>query len=142
MQKLKLKKKKKMKKIVLLSEGDIRDMLLKLFKRHIGREKMIFRGDIFKYIWGDFENYSELQIWWLWRRIYRGLNQLRKSSHAFIVPNKDKYGRWGYYVVKNRGDETFYKELLKNNIRRMKWMMRRCDEAIEKKFYRKYLEEK
>lgn len=136
-QKLEFKRKKN---VTLLTDGDIKERLLRFFKRHIGRENGALRGELFRHVWGSFDNYRPEEIWWLDHRIKQNLNHLRKISNMFVVVDADSDNRRYYYVVKKHGDEKYYIDLLNNTIKKIRWMKARCREAIRNEDYKKYLD--
>lgn len=122
-----------------ITDEQLRNKILRLFKNHIGLENGITRGKIFVKLFGDIESYSEAEAWFMWRQVYRCMNYLRKNSYCFIVVALDERSRWKYYVVTSKEDAKFYKKILKNNIKKLRWLNARCNQAVKEKFYRKFL---
>lgn len=140
MQELKTKKKNKKKVLTILMRSDRQDKLLKFFKDHIGQENAATQRQVFTHLYGKPENYSELQLFFLWTQIRRDMNWLRRTTNCFIGSSRFEGDNYLYYVIKDWKDAKPYIETMKRNIKKCKFMMARCEKAVEKKFYKKFLE--
>lgn len=124
--------------VYLATDGEIRDKLRSIFLRHVGKKNMIPVRDLFHSIWGSMSNYNDYQIWWMYVKMYKILNYMRKTGNAFIVPVKE-HGVKGYCVVTSKSDAEYYQMLLDKYIKRIKWMKKRCNYAINNELYKDYL---
>ena len=121
--------------------GDLTDKVKEVMVEHIGVENEITHGNLFKELFGNQSKYNEIQEWWLWDKAKRAMNWLRKSSNCFIASRQSVPGVWTYFVVRDYHDLDYYKSNLSNNIKKMYSMMRRGEKLVEKKAYKKFVEE-
>jgi hypothetical protein len=124
--------KKKEVRIVLRSDRQI--IIKNLMKKCVGRQNAVTHDKLFETVYGDMDNYSELQIFFLWHRIKQDMNWLRKTTPYFIgvdVSNQN----WYYYIVTNERDAEPYIRLMTNNIKKCEMMRERCKKAVREKWY-------
>lgn len=108
-------------------------VLLEIFKEHIGEENGISIRNLFKEYYGILpENISEFEVWYKFICLQRMLNYLRRKTYAFVVSKGDKY-----FVVTSHEEASEYVMRLNNTIKKIEYMLKRCDEAIDKEFYKK-----
>ncbi len=134
---LKSRKKKKKKFVQVYSRAERQQLIQEIFKSHIGRKNEISQKELFLKIYGELDNYSDLQIWFLWCQIRQDMNWLRKTTFCFIGCRKNK-NRWCYYVIKDEKDAQYYIDILNNTIKKCKFMIKRCNKAVEDEFYKKF----
>src|SRR3990167_669959 len=127
------------KKITTLEE--LNQRIKEVMVEHIGVEKEITKGELFKELFGSPDKYSEIQEWWLWDKVKKAMNWLRRTSNCFISSRQPVKGVWSYFVVKDYKDLDYYKNNLKNNIKRMYSMIDRGEKLVEKKAYKEFEEE-
>ena len=136
---LKTKKKKpivKKRELVFLTRQDRQMMLKKLFKKCIGEGRDITKLELFKALYGNPNNYNELQIFFLWDLIKKDMNWLRRTTNYFIVSKKNDVGSWSFFIVTDWHEADYYINIMNRNIRRSKYMINRCHKAVREKFYR------
>lgn len=127
------------KKITTLEE--LNQRIKEVMVGHIGVSKEITRGELFKALFGSPDKYTEIQEWWLWDKVKKAMNWLRRTSNCFIASRQPVKGVWSYFVVKDYKDLDYYKNNLKNNIKRMYSMIDRGEKLVEKKAYKEFEEE-
>ncbi len=132
-----LNKKKKIlkKEITLLSARELSESIMQIMKRHIGRNSPISQKDLFKRLFGNPNNYSDLQVWFILERIRKAMNWLRRTSHCFVITRRTKYNIYVYFVVKDYDDAAIYIDHLSKVKKRINFMQHRCLKAIEEKFW-------
>jgi hypothetical protein len=135
MQEHKLVAKTKKKVVQILSRDERQEKLKKLFKEHIGREKGISQLFIFRHLYGDPSNYSDMEIFFIWAKIKHDMNWIRKTTKAFIGLERQASG-WKYFVVKDQEDVDPYIALMSKCIERCRYMSRRAQKAVDEKFYK------
>ncbi len=120
---------------------ELTDRIKVVMVKHIGVNKEITKGELFKKLFGNPNNYTEIQYWWLWDKVKHSMNWLRRTSNCFIASRQVVPSVWAYFVVKNRVDLQFYKDTLRSNIRKMYSMIARGEKLVSKKAYKFFLEE-
>lgn len=137
---LKTKKKKKpiqkKRELIFLTSQDRRNKLKKLFKKCIGEGRAITKLQLFKSLYGDPENYSDLQIFYLWDLIKKDMNYLRRTTNYFIVSKKNNVGSWSFFIVTDWYEANYYINIMRRNIKRSKYMIKRCNKAVRERFYK------
>jgi len=123
------------KELVFLARQERQFKLKQLFKKHIGQRKAISQITIFKFVYGNYYNYNELQVFYLWHKLKQDMNWLRKSSNYFIGMMNMK-GLWVYFIIKNYDDAKHYIEILKNTQKKCEYMINKCMEAVRRKQYK------
>lgn len=96
--------------------------------------KSIFR----KHIFGRPELYEPYELWYNWNRIKMAMNWMRKSTKFFVVsrPHEKFKSVWEYYIVVDQNDADVYKGILRNTKRKIDFMLKRVDEAVQKGFWK------
>lgn len=122
------------KKTLVLTREQRQLVLMNLFRKHIGRDKAITRLEVFESVFGDISKWSELQIFFLWCKLKIDLNWLRRTTNYFVV-SMPKGQTWLYFIVKDWDDAEHYIKVMENNKRKCEYMKRRCEKAVEEKFY-------
>ena len=120
-----------------LTKEEIVESLKQIFRKHIGSEKPITKLKLFKSIYGDASRYDAYELWYNWTKIRQCMNWMRKTTKYFIVcrQNERHNSIWEYFIVTNQADADAYKGILKGTKRKIDFMLKRCDEAINKKFH-------
>jgi hypothetical protein len=137
-QKLKQKKKEEKeekKEMIIMVRPERQEKLKELFKDHIGTDEEISQTQIFKHLYGDPSNYSDIQIFYLWSMIKQDMNWLRKTTKYFIGSRHTELG-WRYFIIKDASDAEFYKKTLGNTIKKCHYMIRRCEKAVRDQFWK------
>jgi len=118
------------------SPDERRESLKELFKKHIGMNNPTSKSDIFNKVFGHPKNYTKLQQYFLWDRIGRDLNYLRRKTNYFIICRADEQN-WTYYVVRNAKDAEPYFKRMDSTAESCKRMRKRCEDAVQNEFWRK-----
>ena len=126
---------------ISINKRDRIEILLNLFKKHIGFSNSVSRKKIFESIYGKSTRYSNLQIFYLWSKITQDMNWIRKNTYCFIANCRMESG-FKYFVVKDKNDAEYYISSAKNRIERITLMLNRCNTAVRYKYYEKFLKEK
>jgi len=115
-----------------------------IFKKHISRENPITRGRLYKGVFGKPELYDAYELWYNWNRIKQAMNWMRRTSKYFIVsrPNKRFNSVWEYFIVVDEIDAETYKKLLRNTRKKINYMLKRVDEAVQKSFWKDVRDDK
>jgi hypothetical protein len=121
-----------------LTKSEILESLKKIFRKHIGSKNPITKSKLYTKIFGDPSIYEPYELWYNWTKIRQTMNFMRKSTKFFIVcKQNEKYSSiWEYYVVVDMADADTYKSILKGTKRKIDFMLKRCDEAINKRFWK------
>ena len=127
--------KQKLKKGLVLSREERQYRLKDLFKRHVGRENEVGKRQLFEYVFGQSSNYTNLEIFFLWDRLKKDMNWLRRTTNYFIGCRRMETG-WKYFVIKDKFDSEYYINMLRNNIKKSNFMIKRAQKAVENKFYK------
>lgn len=117
--------------------NEVREIMVE----HIGVDKEITKGELFKALFGKPNQYNEMQEWYLWDKAKKSMNWLRRTSNCFIASRQTVPKVWAYFVIKTNTDLQFYKNTLNNNIHKMYGMMRRGEKIVRLKAYQKFQEE-
>lgn len=120
---------------------DLQDRLKELMAEHIGNEHYITKMELFKELFGNPEKYSEIQQWFLWDKVRKAMNWLRRTSYCFIACKQVADGIFGYFVIKDYKDAEFYLDRLDNAKKRIEFMKKRAMKAVEEKFFEQFLDE-
>ncbi len=131
------KKKKKIPETLQELTERIREVMVNC----IGRDKEITKGQLFATLFDSPSLYTEIQEWWLWDKVKKSMNWLRRTSNCFIVSRQVVKGVWSYFVVKDSVDLGYYKANIHNNIRKMYSMIDRGEKLVREKAYKKFKEE-
>lgn len=126
------------KKIVILSAKELSQKILHIMRKYIGRANAISQTDLFKRLFGDPKNYSELQLWFMLDRMRKAMNWLRRTSKCFVITRRAKHNIFVYFVVKDYGDAEIYTNHLDMVKKRINFMQRRCIKSVEEKFWRDF----
>jgi len=117
-----------------LTTHNIAVVLIDVMRKHIGQNKGITRGELFKKIFLKTEEDS-LADWLRWEFVKKAMNYCRKRTLCFITPMRD--GReWTYFVVKDEDDADEYCKVIDNTIKNMRKMQRRSQRAAEENWYK------
>lgn len=135
-QKTKQKSKEKKKTKVLMTQKELSDRLYALLTRHIGRKKAMSRRALFTALFGEPENYTSLEVFWLWHRIKRAMNWVRKTTKMFIISRKGKHGSWEYFVARDEIDSKYYLDLMATLKKKQNYMIKRCKKAVHEQWWR------
>ncbi len=108
---------------------------------HVGVKKEITKMELFKKLFGNPSKYNELQEFYIWDKIKKGMNLLRRSSDCFIGSRRVHTGIWAYFVIANNSDLKYYKFNLRANINKMYRMIDRGQKLVDQQAYKKYLSE-
>ena len=127
--------------IQVMNMKDLELKILKIMTEHIGNNKFITKMQLFKEIYGNPSKYNDMQIWWLWNRVSKAMNWLRKTSKCFIGCKKVVTGVYGYFVIASWKDASFYINRMKLNKKKINYMIKKAETAVEKGYYREYLTE-
>lgn len=121
-----------------LTKNEILEKMKNIFQKHIGSKNPITKAKLFKAIYGDPSIYDPYEMWHNWMRIRQTMNWMRKATKYFVVcKQNDKYSSiWEYYIVVDMADADTYKSILKGTKRKIDFMLKRCDEAINKRFWK------
>lgn len=92
-----------------ITKKNIKGKLLKIMKKHIGREKRVARSTLFKKLLGVEYNESDMKHYFFWGMIRQVLMQLRQHSLCFIVAERNAYEP-EFYVLKTDGEASDYVE--------------------------------
>lgn len=137
------KKKKERKQIVVMTNiRDVINNLLKMMKKHIGKENKISHRQLFKKVYGmNPEEVSELHEWMLWEFIKRAMHRLRQRTKCFIVSKQiptsrfSRGGVWHYWVAQDMEDFIVYRNNIERNVKAMRAMVNKCHKAVRDKWY-------
>lgn len=132
----KLLKEKEKQEIVILSSRELSHKIKLIMRSHIGRTKPISQSDLFRRLFGNPSNYSDLQVWFLIERLKRAMNWLRRTSYCFVISKRAKHNIYVYFVVKDYEDADIYVSHLNLVKKRINFMQNRCMKAVEKKFWK------
>lgn len=112
--------------------------LKSIFRNHIGRENPITRAKLYRRVFGRPELYEPYELWYNWNRIKMAMNWMRKSTKFFVVsrPHEKFKSVWEYYIVVDQNDADVYKGILRNTKRKIDFMLKRVDEAVQKGFWK------
>ena len=142
-QRIKLKKETEPKQVVYLSRNELCEEIKNIMKPHIGRSNYITRRELFIKLFGPPENYSEYKIFFLWDIVKKSFNWLRRTSNYFIISMPIKVSKhsiqtstYGYFIVKDNEDALIYINQLRKSIKKMWYMIGRCQKAVKEKFYK------
>jgi len=130
---------KKKKEVRIVLRSDRQAIILKLMKKCIGRQNAITHEKLFEEIYGSMENYSELQIYFLWHNIRMDLNWIRKTTKCFIgCDYNNRANEWYYYVVKSSDDAKPYCKIMDNTVKKCQFMKARCLKSVEEEWYNEF----
>ncbi len=131
--------KKKVKKPKTISELSKR--IKEVMVKHIGERKGIEKLELFSKIFGNPDKYNEIQVWWLWDKIRKQMNWLRRTSNCFIASRQAVPGIWKYFVIKCYRDANFYIDNLNRNMKKMKSMQKKAAKYTEDGKWMDFVEE-
>lgn len=126
-------------RVFLFSRKELQQKLYNFMKRHIGARKSVTKKQIFVVLFGEVEQYTNLEVFYLWQYAKRIMNWMRRTTKMFIVSKRnDKFipAQWRYYVVKTQKDAKPYIELMKNLKKKADYMASRCDTAVEEEWWK------
>jgi len=124
------------KEIVVLSLKELEEKIVEILRSHIGQDNYITKKDIFYKIFGNPKNYTDIELWKIWFRMFpKAFNWLRRTTHCFIVNKRIEEFKFGYYIPKSREDIVPYDTMLKTNIKKMNYMRGRAEKAVAEKWY-------
>jgi hypothetical protein len=126
---------KKKKEVRLVSRAERQAIIKKLMRECIGRGNAISHTKLFEAIYGPIENYSDLQMFFLWHRIRMDMNWIRKTTKCFIGVDVAN-GSWYYYVVKDMDDAKPYMHIMDTTVKKCLFMKERCKKAVEQEWYK------
>jgi len=119
-------------------KSDFIEKAIVLFSEHIGEEKGISSRDLFKEAYDVFpETLPKYELFFKVICLQRALNYLRRKTYAFVVHKGDKY-----FVVTNKEEAQDYVNKLNSTKKKIDYMLKRLDEAIDEKFYIKLKKKK
>ena len=130
--------------IVFHTPETMRDKLISFMSKHIGFENAATRREIFTAIWGDPDNYSQLQIWYLWQMktttVMRFCRQNVETTFCFIVSQSDtELNTRLYWVLQDNADKDIYHNMMDNQIHRCKTMKKKATQAYTEQLWKKLL---
>lgn len=107
-------------------------ILKKEFAKHIGEENSITIPEILK---KHFEDYEDWSVWKKYTYIdilKKGISIVRRQGDCFII---NKSGN--YFVIKTQDEADYYKNILTKDIVGMKKSIKKADEWVEEKKWKK-----
>jgi len=134
MQKTKQQTKQK-KEIVILTASERREKLTNLFKNN--KDKEFTQRQIFETLYGKIENYSEMRLFYMWIKVLKDLNSLRRYTNCFVASRRLESGGYRYFLVTNQYQANFYINRMKNIKRRCDIMSKKCQKIVDKKLWQK-----
>jgi len=107
-----------------------------IFKKHIGRENPITKQTLYTRVFGSPENYDAYELWYNWMKMRTAMNWLRRTTKYFIVskPSEQYQTIWEYFIVVDDTDADTYRNLLTGTRKKINYMLRRVDKAIQENF--------
>jgi len=139
-QKLKTVKTKKSKKEVTIIYGvrPLAKILLEIFKKHIGEENRISRGDLFYKVYNvSMFEINELKAYFMWENIKKATQYCRKYTRCKIIPRAYKASKlstqasmWYFYVANTSADARIYCDLLSKSQKAMENAKKRLTSAV------------
>ena len=134
--KKRLKEKKPDDRVFVFSKGELKAKLYAYMRKHIGRHRAVSQKQLFTVLFGNPDNYNNLELFYLWQLAKRMMNYMRKSTQMFIVSRKTDKG-WRYYVVRDGKDAKPYINLLRDLKLKQDYMMDRCQKAVDEQWWKR-----
>lgn len=120
----------------VMTANQLRSSVTKALIDHVGRDNYVTQAELFRKVYGDPGQYSDVEIYFLWERIRRAMHELRKESYCFVISKRVGNSR-GYFVIKDKEDADIYKTEQANNIRKALNLIEKAYKAVEEKHWEK-----